>query len=168
MSSAAFSFVAHSACIDVQLDPTGRSRITFSNSDPLTIRTEHPFVRGLAADPCAFNVFMVIKPSKTAIGFSFGQNPAECSKYMTPAHRSGDQYASFGGAGFIYPGQLRAAQGYSEGDSVRVACDFGANVITFCVNGDDVAAVPLPADVLLVYPAISCERGETVMETWFQ
>ena len=155
MSSAAFNFVAHSACINVQRTVTGRSRITFSHSEPLTIRTDHPFVRALAVGPCVFNVLMAKKPSKTAIGLSFGQSPAERYKYMTPAHCSGDQYASFGGAGFVYPGQLRAAQGYSEGDSVTVACDFGANVITFRVNGCDVAAVPLPAGVRHVLRSLS-------------
>jgi hypothetical protein len=162
------NFVASSAEIDVQCMSSGRSKITFQNPEALTVRTDYPFVRGLSGGLNSFNVLLLKKPSRTAIGLSFCQNSEHCYKYMTPAHISGDMYISFGGAGFIYPSQARASRGYAEGDSVRVLCDFAKNIILFFVNGASVAVVPLNSEVRCVYPSISCERGVTVVETWFE
>ena len=87
---------------------------------------------------------------------------------MTPAYISGSNYVSFGGAGFVYPSNARAARGYAEGDTVRVLCDFSANVISFFVNGEAVKEVALSRDIDDVFPSISCERGGIVAEVRFE
>ena len=168
MLPSSINFAPSTSEIDIQRTSNGRSKITFRNTDALTIRTDNPFVRDASCGYTTFSVYLPKKPCKTAIGFSFCQNSAECHKYMTPAYSSGGLYVSFGGAGFIYPSQERAVRGYGEGDTVRASCDFSSNVVNFFVNGASVAAAPLDTAACLVYPSISCERGVAVIETWFE
>ena len=187
--SSSLKFVAAGADVTILHSASGTSTATFANPSPITIRTDRPFERVTAAG-ChwhMFTAYLPVKPSRTAIGLSFSPDPHESAKYMTPSHTSDDKYVSFGGAGFIYPSNVRALRGcfpplnlqnrisvpkvtflsYSAGDRVGVRCDFSTNLIAFMVNGDVVTQVALSPDIDRVFPAISCEKGGVVAEISF-
>jgi hypothetical protein len=162
--SSTLKFVAAGADVAFLHTTSGTTTATFSNSAPITIRTDRPFERAAAAGCHMFTAYLPVKPSRTAIGLSFTPDPREGAKYMTPSYTSDNKYASFGGAGFVYPSNARALRGYSEGDTVGVRCNFSTNLIAFLVNGQAVMEVALPPDVDRVFPAISCEKGGVVVE----
>ena len=73
-----------------------------------------------------FLVLLLEKTSKKIIIFFFFRNPI------------GEDFVSFGGAGFIHPAEITSEKGYGQGDIVKVQVDFRKNAkerLEFLVNG---------------------------------
>ena len=115
-----------------------------------------------------FSVKMLKKPCKMAIGYSFSQDDNERKKYMTPSYTSEGKYISMGGAGFVYPMTKQTGGTYKEGDTVEVAIDFIASVISFSVNNREITRVDFPSNVAHVYPSVSSEPGEIEIELKYE
>ena len=62
-----------------------------------------------------FLVLLLEKTSKKIIIFFF-RNPI------------GEDFVSFGGAGFIHPAEITSEKGYGQGDIVKVQVDFRKNI----------------------------------------
>ena len=61
-----------------------------------------------------------------------------CTSIMFFRNPIGEDFVSFGGAGFIHPKEVPSDQGYGQGDIVKVQVDFQKSPqerIEFLVNG---------------------------------
>lgn len=114
-----------------------------------------------------FEVSLPQKSSRTAIGWSAS---VDSTAYLTPEFRpsaSDTSYASFGGAGFLYPARRRGARGYGEGDTVRAELDLtdggSGGAVRFFVNGDAAGEAPWRGGAA-AFPAISSDGGRVRCE----
>ncbi|PNH07221.1 hypothetical protein TSOC_006324 [Tetrabaena socialis] len=127
---------------------------------PLTVPLKQEPLRGPGQH--AFTVRMPQKGVRTAVGFV--EQPR--AEYLTPDYAGSKGYASFGGAGFIYPAKSMSKQTYGEGDSVECVLCFDTRRVTFSVNGRLAGSTPYP--YATGYPAISVFPGDLRCEIAFE
>ena len=82
----------------------------------------------------------------------------------------GEDFVSFGGAGFIHPEEIRSDKGYRQGDIVKVQIDFRKDPkerLSFFVNGDVVGVTGWNFEQ--AYFALSVdENGEAGFDVKFE
>jgi hypothetical protein len=113
------------------------------------------------SDPhqCSFTVNFLTKGARTAVGF---MSKGISREYMQ-VEPIGEEFVSFGGAGFLHPMESRARVGYREGDRVSCAVDFQAQKVRFCVNGALVGEAPWTSPE--AFAAISIDRSDSQVDS---